>query len=136
MNSNSGIFTPAFCYGAAILAAFVTALSQIILKRQANITEAKKSGFFSKFLNPRVIISYGLLFSTLVINQVALIHVPVSVMPCITATSFVWVFIMGVLILKEKVSRRRSSRRRCQGAGPSELPLSSSGSSYPDCKII
>ena len=107
MGSNSSLFTPAFCYGAAILAAFITALSQIILKKQANITEAKKSGFFSKFLNPRVIISYGLLFSTLVINQVALIHVPVSVMPCITATSFVWVFIMGVFILKEKVSRRR-----------------------------
>ena len=105
---NSELFTPAFCYGAAIAAAFITALSQIILQKQANITEAKKSGFFSKFLNPRVIISYGLLFSTLVINQVALIHVPVSVMPCITATSFVWVFIMGVLILKEKVSPRRA----------------------------
>ena len=50
---NSELFTPAFCYGAAILAAFVTALSQIILKKQANITEARKSGFFSKFLNPR-----------------------------------------------------------------------------------
>ena len=62
---NSELFTPAFCYGAAIFAAFVTALSQIILKKQANITEARKSGFFSKFLNPRVIISYGLLFSTL-----------------------------------------------------------------------
>ena len=97
---NSELFTPAFCYGAAIFAAFVTALSQIILKKQANITEARKSGFFSKFLNPRVIISYGLLFSTL--------HVPVSVMPCITATSFVWVFIMGVLILGEKVSRRKA----------------------------
>ena len=56
---NSDLFTPAFCYAAAIFAAFVTALSQIILKKQANITEAKKSGFFSKFLNPRVIISYG-----------------------------------------------------------------------------
>ena len=38
---NSELFTPAFCYGAAIFAAFVTALSQIILKKQANITEAK-----------------------------------------------------------------------------------------------
>ena len=37
MNANSSIFTPAFCYGAAIFAAFVTALSQIILKKQANI---------------------------------------------------------------------------------------------------
>lgn len=105
---NTEFITPAFCYAAAITAAFVTALSQIILKRQANITEEKKSGFLQKFLNPRVIISYGLLFSTLVINQIALIYVPVSVMPCITATSFVWVFVLGILVLKEKVSRRRA----------------------------
>lgn len=104
---NTSFITPAFCYAAAILGAFITALSQIILKRQANITEERKSGFFAKFLNPRVIISYGLLFSTLVINQIALIYVPVSVMPCITATSFVWVFVLGILVLKEQVSRRR-----------------------------
>ena len=101
------LFTPELCYGAAILAAFITALSQILLKRQANITEAGKKGFLRKFLNVRVILSYGLLFLTLAINQVALILVPVSVMPCITATSFVWVFILGILVLKEQVSRRR-----------------------------
>jgi drug/metabolite transporter (DMT)-like permease len=28
-------------------------------------------------------------------------------MPCITSTSFIWVFVMGVLILKEKVSARK-----------------------------
>ncbi len=104
---NTNFITPQFCYAAAILAAFITALSQILLKRQANITESEKKGFFSKFLNIRVILSYGLLFSTLVINQVALIYVPVSVMPCITATSFVWVFVLGIIILKEKVSKRR-----------------------------
>ncbi len=107
MNINN-IITPTFCYAAAILGAFVTALSQILLKQQANITEEEKSGFFAKFLNPRVILSYALLFSTLVINQVALIYVPVSVMPCITATSFVWVFVLSILILKEHVSRRRA----------------------------
>ena len=77
---NSELFTPAFCYGAAIAAAFVTALSQIILKKQANITEAKKSGFFAKFLNPRVIISYGILFSTLILYLVALFYVTLSVL--------------------------------------------------------
>ena len=103
---NSELFTPAFCYGAAIVAAFVTALSQILLKTQANTTGNK--GFFSKFLNVRVIVSYALLFLTLAINQVALRYVPLSVMPCITATSFVWVFVMGALILKEKVSPRKA----------------------------
>ena len=101
----SNILTPQICYAAAIFGAFITALSQILLKTQANTTGGK--GFFSKFLNIRVIVSYGLLFLTLAINQIALRFVPLSVMPCITATSFIWVFIMGALILKEKVSPRK-----------------------------
>ncbi|MBQ3393366.1 MAG: multidrug ABC transporter [Lachnospiraceae bacterium] len=104
---NTDFLTPQVCYAAAILGAFVTALSQILLKRQANITEAGKKGFLQKFLNIRVFLSYGMLFMTLVINQIALIHVPISVMPCITATSFIWVFVLGIIILGEKVSRRR-----------------------------
>ena len=102
----SSFLTPQICYAAAIIGAFVTALSQILLKTQANTTGNK--GFFSKFLNVRVIVSYGLLFLTLAINQVALRYVPLSVMPCITATSFVWVFVMGALILKEKGSPRKA----------------------------
>ena len=102
----SNILTPQICYAAAIVGAFITALSQILLKTQANTTGGK--GFFSKFLNIRVIVSYGLLFLTLAINQIALRWVPLSVMPCITSTSFVWVFVMGALILKEKVSPRKA----------------------------
>lgn len=107
---NTSFITPTFCYTAAIIAAFVTAVSQILLKKQANITGKAdhKKGFFRKFMNWRVILSYALLFMTLVINQVALIYVPVSVMPCITATSFVWVFVLGVILLKEKVSKKRA----------------------------
>ena len=102
----SSFLSPQVCYAAAIIGAFITALSQILLKTQANTTGGK--GFFSKFLNVRVIVSYGLLFLTLAVNQVALRYVPLSVMPCITATSFVWVFVMGTLILKEKVSPRKA----------------------------
>lgn len=154
---NTSFITPTFCYTAAIIGAFVTAVSQILLKKQANITsknsdatdncretadsdedgrnsresvDSSKSvssgcedvgtgksssgglirsarGFLRRFMNWRVILSYSLLFMTLVVNQIALIYVPVSVMPCITATSFVWVYILGVIILKEKVSKRR-----------------------------
>lgn len=137
---NTSFITPAFCYTAAIIGAFVTAVSQILLKKQANITggnsdvtssrrgscgndgnSGKDAGgesssaslvrsaraFLARFMNWRVILSYSLLFMTLVINQIALIYVPISVMPCITATSFVWVYVLGVIILKEKVSGRR-----------------------------
>lgn len=102
---SSLLLSPQICYAAAIAGAFITALSQILLKSQANVTGGR--GFFQKFLNLRVILSYGLLFLTLAINQVALRYVPLSVMPCITATSFIWVFVLSVLILKEKVSPRK-----------------------------
>jgi drug/metabolite transporter (DMT)-like permease len=97
--------TPEFCYSAAIFGAFITGVSQMLLKTQAN--KAKKKGFLRKFLNVRVICSYALLMLTLAINQLALIYVPVSVLPCITATSFIWIFLMGRFVLKEKVSKRK-----------------------------
>ena len=65
---NSGILSPQICYAAAIAGAFITALSQILLKTQANTTG--KKGFLQKFLNIRVIVSYGLLFLTLAISLI------------------------------------------------------------------
>jgi drug/metabolite transporter (DMT)-like permease len=102
---NSDFLTPAVCYGAAFLAVFIATASQILLKQQANTTA--KKGFIWKFLNPRVIISYGLLFLSLALNQIALIHVKVSVLPCITATSFIWIFLFGAVILRERPSKRK-----------------------------
>ena len=73
-------FTPTFCYVMAFAAVLIATISQILLKQQANTTGQKKSGFIWKFLNVRVIVSYGLLFLSLALNQVALICVPVSVL--------------------------------------------------------
>ncbi len=101
----NNLFTPQFCYGIAIFGTFLSALSQFLLKTQANTTLQK--GFFSKFLNWRVIVSYFLLFLTLAINQVAMIHVPMAVIPCITAAIFIWIFLLSYFVLKEKVSRRK-----------------------------
>lgn len=97
--------TPTLCYGAAFLAVLVSTASQILLKRQAGATT--KKGFIWKFLNARVIIAYGMLFMSLALNQVALIHVGVSVLPCITATSFIWIFLFGAIFLKERPTRRK-----------------------------
>lgn len=98
-------FTPLFCYGIAFVAVFIATAGQILLKQQANTTG--KKGFLWKFLNLRVIVSYGLLFLSLFLNQIALKQVPVSVLPCITATSFIWIFLFGFLILRERPSRRK-----------------------------
>ena len=99
------LFTPGFCYFMAFVSVFASTTSQILLKTQANKTEHQN--FFKKFLNLRVILSYGILFLSLAFNQVALIHVPASVVPCITATSFIWIFLFSFIFLKERPSRRK-----------------------------
>ena len=98
-------FTPVFCYAIAFVAVFIATAGQILLKKQAGTTRDK--GFLSKFLNIRVILAYGMLFLSLFMNQIALKEVPVSVLPCITSTSFIWVFLFGILILREKPGPRK-----------------------------
>jgi drug/metabolite transporter (DMT)-like permease len=58
-------------------------------------------------LNLRVIVAYGCLFLSLALNQIALKQVPVSVLPCITSTSFIWIFLFGFLILKERPTKKK-----------------------------
>lgn len=99
-------FTPLLCYSIAFLAVFISTAGQILLKKQAD-TSAQKKGFLGKFLNLRVIIAYGSLFLSLALNQIALKQVPVSVLPCITSTSFIWIFLFGFLILKEQPTKKK-----------------------------
>lgn len=98
-------FSYSLCFFLAAFGAFLSGVSQILLKSQANTTE--KEGFFRKFLHPKIFLSYVILFSTLVINQIALTKISLSVIPCITATSFIWVFALSALILKEKITKRK-----------------------------
>lgn len=99
-------FTPLLCYSIAFVAVFIATASQILLKQQARDTLGKKS-FVWKFLNPRVIIAYGSLFFSMALNQIALKQVPVSVIPCINSTSFIWIFLFSYLILKERPSKKK-----------------------------
>lgn len=105
MNSDF-VSSAAFCYGIAFVAVFLATAGQILLKQSADDTLGKK-GFLRKFLNWRVVISYGLLFLSMFCNQIALRQVPMTVLPCITATSFIWVFLFGFLILRERPTRRK-----------------------------
>ena len=102
---NTDFITPQFCYIVAFVSVFVSTTSQLLLKRQAD--DGVEKGFIRKFLNLRVIVAYGMLFLSLALNQIALIYVPVSVLPCITATSYIWIFLFSFLFLKERPSRRK-----------------------------
>lgn len=89
----------------AIGATLVAAFSQLLLKRSANATNGK--GFLQKFLNPRVIIGYGLLFVSLAMNSIALRVVDLGMIPGITAMGFIWILLISIFILKEKPGKFR-----------------------------
>ena len=76
-----------------IVSVFVASLSQILLKISANKTY--------------VITGYGLLFLSTLLTMVALKKVPLSLSPVIESSSYIFVSLMGYLVLKERFTKRK-----------------------------
>ncbi len=91
-------------YLLAIAAVLISSASQVLLKKKAS--NAPKS-FWRKFFNAPVIVSYLLLFTSMVLNSLALREMEMTVLPCITATSFLWIMILSAIFLDEKPTRRK-----------------------------
>lgn len=88
----------------AIAAVLIASASQVLLKKKAN--QAPKR-FLDKFLNAPVILSYALLFSSMLLNSLALRKMDMAVLPCITATSFLWIMLLSAIFLGEKPTKRK-----------------------------
>lgn len=87
-----------------LFSVFISSLSQIMLKKSASISYANK---WKEYLNIRVILSYGIFFIASFIIILAYRKVPLSVGAMIETTGYLWVAILGRLILKEYVNRRK-----------------------------
>ena len=85
-------------------AAFVAAVSQILLKISAGKKEQK--GIF-EYLNPWVVTGYAMLILSLAMNLWAYQYVEYRFGPVINAASYVFVLILGRLFLKEKITLRK-----------------------------
>ncbi len=90
--------------GVYVLAVFVSSLSQILLKKSA---EEEHKDFLAEYLDLRVIVAYGLFFGATLITVFALKYVPVSLGTVLESSGYLFVTILGVLFLKEKVSKRK-----------------------------
>ena len=83
---------------------FLTAISQVLLKQSAGKTY--KSWIF-EYLNWRVILSYGLFVVVLAVNTWAFTRVEMKYGTIIDAFSYVFVMVLSVLILREKITKGR-----------------------------
>ncbi len=91
-------------YMIALAAVFIAAVSQVLLKKEANQSH---TSFLGKFMNIKVVVSYVLLFASLFLNTVALRGMELTVLPCITASSFIWILLLSYFFLGERPGKHR-----------------------------
>lgn len=86
-----------------LLSVFFAAVSQVMLKKAA----LKQYGsVIREYLNPLVIFAYVIFFGTTLVNVLVYKGLPLSLGPVLETTGYIYVTIFGVLIFKEKVTRR------------------------------
>lgn len=87
-----------------ILSVFISSIAQVLLKIEANKDHESR---LQEYLNPCVIGAYGIFFASVFLTYYALKYVPLTYSPMVEPLSYIFVPVIGVLLLKEKVSRRR-----------------------------
>lgn len=87
-----------------MISVFISSVAQVMLKIAANKTYEKR---IREYLNPLVITAYGIFFVSTLLTMYALRYVPLTMSPIIESCSYIFVPVLGVFLLKEKISKRR-----------------------------
>ena len=87
-----------------MLSVFISSVAQVMLKVAANKTYDKK---IKEYVNPLVITAYGIFFLSTILTMYALKFVPLTMSPIIESTSYIFVPVLGVFMLRERISKRR-----------------------------
>lgn len=82
----------------------VASISQILLKKNAMITYPSK---FREYANPRSALAYGLFFASSLLTVWAYKFVPLSMGPILESSGYVFVTILSVIFLKERVGKKK-----------------------------
>ena len=88
-----------------LLSVIISAFSQVLLKIAANRSYESR---IKEYLNPLVIAAYGIFGLSWAMTTYALRYVEYAKnSPVIEATSYIWGPLFGVLLLREKITKRR-----------------------------
>ena len=91
--------------GIMLIGVFISSVSQILLKISAGKNYTSK---IREYLNPHVIIGYGMFFGCTLISMLALKVVPLSMQPVLEATGYIFVAVLSYFVLKEKLNKRQT----------------------------
>ncbi len=87
-----------------ILSVTVASLSQILLKKSAL---KQHDSFLKEYLNPYVIIGYGMLFGSMLLTILAYRGLNYKYGPVIESLGYVLVLLLSRLFFSEKISKRK-----------------------------
>lgn len=93
-----------FYAGLLLLGVFLSAISQVMLKKAALRQYSSK---LREYLNPLVIVAYTIFVGTTFLSIYAYKGIPLSMGPVLEATSYIYVTVFGVTIFKEKLNKRK-----------------------------
>ena len=87
-----------------VISVFISSIAQVMLKIEANKEHQTR---LQEYLNPLVVGAYGIFFVSVFLTYYALKYVPLTYSPIVEPLSYIFVPVIGVLLLKEKISKRR-----------------------------
>lgn len=90
--------------GIYLVSVFVASVSQVLLKKSA---QRPHKNSLAEYLDPRVIVAYGLFFGASFITVMALKVVPVSMGTVLESSGYLYVTVLGAVFLKEKIGKRK-----------------------------
>ena len=90
--------------GVFLLSVLISSISQILLKKSADRTYDSR---LKEYLNPLVIIAYGMFFCSMMITMYCYKYVDVSAGPIFESAGYIFVGVLGYIFLKEKFTAKK-----------------------------
>ncbi len=90
--------------GIMVLGYLISSFSQVMLKKSA---QKKYDSKLKEYLNPLIIIGYGLFFFCTILSIYCLKVVPLSMSPILESVSYIFVAVLGYIFFKEKLTKKQ-----------------------------
>ena len=90
--------------GVFLCSVLISSISQILLKKSADRTYDSR---LKEYLNPLVIIAYGMFFCSMMITMYCYRYVDVSAGPIFESAGYIFVGVLGYIFLKEKFTAKK-----------------------------
>lgn len=90
--------------GVFLCSVLISSISQILLKKSADKTYDSR---LKEYLNPLVIIAYGMFFCSMMITMYCYKYVDVSAGPIFESAGYIFVGVLGYIFLKEKFTAKK-----------------------------